>query len=129
MSPLNLSDTQWSNIVNFLKTCPDIYTGREKPLKRFIQAVFWIARSGSQWRLFPKSYGNSNSVYKRFARWCDKGIFQRLHQHFVNAPDMEWLIIDTPIVRAHPCAADKTVRHSDGVEVAFQLRFMWLLMG
>ena len=105
MSPLNLSDTQWSNIVNFLKTCPDIYTGREKTLKRFIQAVFWIARSGIQWRLLPKSYGNSNSVYKRFARWCDKGIFQRLHQHFVNAPDMEWLIIDTPIVRAHPCAA------------------------
>ena len=36
---------------------------------------------------------------------CDKGVFQRLHQHFVNDPDMEWLIIDTTIVRAHPCAA------------------------
>ena len=105
MSTLTLSDTQWSKIVNFLKICPDIYTGQEKHLKRFIQAVLWITRSGSQWRLLPKSYGNWNSVYKRFARWCDKGIFQRLHQHFVNDPDMEWLIIDTTIVRAHPCAA------------------------
>ena len=105
MSTLTLSDTQWSKIVNFLKTCPDIYTGQEIHLRRFIQAVLWITRSGSQWRLLPKSYGNWNSVYKRFARWCDKGVFQRLHQHFVNDPDMEWLIIDTTIVRAHPCAA------------------------
>ena len=105
MSTVTLSDTQWSKIVNFLKTCPDIYTGKEIHLKRFIQAVLWITRSGSQWRLLPKSYGNWNSVYKRFARWCDKGIFQRLHPYFVNDPDMEWLIIDTTIVRAHPCAA------------------------
>ena len=27
-----------------------------------------------------------------------------MHQHFVKDPDMEWLIIDTPIIRAHPCA-------------------------
>ena len=104
MSPLTLPDTQWLKIVNFLKTCPDIYSGKEAHLRRFIQAVLWITRSGSQWRLLPKQYGNWNSVYKRYARWCDKGIFQRLHQHFVNAPGMEWLIIDTTIIRAHPCA-------------------------
>ena len=105
MSSLTLPDTQWSKIVNFLKTCPDIYTGKETNLRRFVQAVLWITRSGSQWRLLPKQYGNWNSVYKRYARWCDKGIFQRLHQHFVDDPDMEWLIIDTTIIRAHPCAA------------------------
>ena len=105
MSTLTLSDTQWSKIVEFLKTCPDIYTGDQSHLKCFIQAVLWITRSGSQWRLLPKQYGNWNSAYKRFARWCDKGIFQRLHQHFATDPDMEWLIIDTTIIRAHPCAA------------------------
>ena len=105
MFPLTLPDTQWSKIVSFLKTCPDIYTGKEAHLRRFIQAVLWLTRSGSQWRLLPKQYGNWDSVYKRYARWCDKGIFQRLHQHFVNDPDMEWLIIDTTIIRAHPCAA------------------------
>ena len=105
MSTVSLPATQWSKIVSFLKTCPDIYTGKEINLKRFVQAVLWITRSGSQWRLLPKPYGNWNSVYKRFARWCDKGVFQRLHHHFVNDPDMEWLIIDTTIIRAHPCAA------------------------
>ena len=104
MSTFTLSDSQWSKIVGFLKTCPDIYTGQQTHLKRFIHAVLWITRSGSQWRLLPNQYGNWNSVYKRFARWCDKDIFQRMHQHFVKDPDMEWLIIDTPIIRAHPCA-------------------------
>ena len=47
MSTLTLSDTQWSKIVSFLQTCPDIYTGQETHLKRFIQAVGWITRSGS----------------------------------------------------------------------------------
>ena len=105
MSTLTLSDTQWSKIVAFLNTCPDIYTGDPTHLKCFINAVLWITRSGSQWRLLPKQYGKWNSIYKRFARWCDKGIFQRLHQHFSQDPDMEWLIIDTTIIRAHPCAA------------------------
>ena len=104
MSTLTLSDTQWSKIVAFLKTCPDIYIGDQTHLKCLIQAVLWITRSGSQWRLLPKQYGNWNSVYKRFARWCDKGIFQRLHQYFAQDPDMEWLIIDTTIIGAHPCA-------------------------
>jgi transposase len=88
MSTLTLSDNQWSKIAAFLQTCSDVYTGQQANLKRFVQAVLWITRSGSQWRLLPKEYGSWNSVYKQFACWCDKGIFQRLHQHFVNDLDM-----------------------------------------
>ena len=63
-----------------------------------------LLKASLVWRLLPKPYGNWNSVYKRFARWCDKDVFQRMHQHFAKDPDMEWLIIDTTIIRAHPCA-------------------------
>ena len=30
---------------------------------------------------------------------------ERMHQHFIDEPDMEYLIIGSTIVRAHPCAA------------------------
>jgi transposase len=105
MSTVTLPNDHWSKIVEFLHSCPDVYVGQEAKCRRFIEGVLWIARSGAQWRLLPEKYGNWNSVYKRFARWCDKGIWDRMHQHFADDPDMEYLILDSTVVRAHPCAA------------------------
>ena len=100
-----LQEKQWSKIVAFLRDCPGVYVGDEAQGRRFLEGVMWITRTGAQWRFLPKEYGRWNSVYKRFARWCDKGIWERMHAHFVDEPDMEHLILDSTVVRAHPCAA------------------------
>jgi transposase len=105
MSTIKIPDEQWSKILSFLRPCPQVYVGSETKCRRFVEGVLWMARSGAQWRLLPDTYGNWNSVYKRFARWCDRGIWEQMHQHFVDDPDMEHLLIDSTVIRAHPCAA------------------------
>lgn len=100
-----LSDSQWVKIYAFLRTHPRAYTGNETSCRLFVEGVHWIMRSGAQWRFLPPAHGCWNSVYKRFARWSDHGIWQAMHAHFADDPDMENVILDSSVVRAHPCAA------------------------
>lgn len=105
MLTMTLTDEQWQKILPFLRSCPRVYVGHERQCRRFLSALLWMARSGAQWRLLPKEYGDWNSIYKRFARWSKQGVFEQLHQCCADEPDLEHLLIDSTIIRAHPCAA------------------------
>jgi transposase len=105
MNTIHIPNEQWSKIYTFVKSHPGANAGQEAKCRIFVEAILWIARSGAQWRLLPPEYGKWNSVYKRYARWCDNQVWIDMHQHFADDPDMENLLIDSTIVRAHPSAA------------------------
>src|SRR3712207_6574051 len=85
MTTVQLTDEQGAKLRDFLRSAPHAYLGTDDgACRRFVEAVLWSDRSGAQWRLLPTEYGNWNSVYNRFARWCDQGVCERMLAHFAN---------------------------------------------
>lgn len=71
----------------------------------FINAVFWVMRTGAPWRDLPPDLGHWSRVHRRFIRWRDKGIWEKLLEILVQEPDYEWLMIDASHCKVHPHAA------------------------
>jgi transposase len=99
-----ISDEQWERI-------KDVLPGREGSPGRpadgnrlFVDAVLWIGKTGAPWRDLPERFGKWNSVWKRFDRWAGAGVWRRVFDALQD-PDLEWLILDSTIIRAHPHAA------------------------
>ena len=63
------------------RTCPGKegdagVTGKDNRL--FLEAVLWRVRTGLPWRDLPAYFGNWNSVFRRFRRWAEGGVFERI---------------------------------------------------
>ena len=70
--------------------------------RQFINAVIWILRTGAPWRDLPPYYGDWKNTHRRFCRWRDKGVWEKLFNMFVQDPDFEWLMIDASYIKVHP---------------------------
>lgn len=106
-----LTDTQWTRIQSFLKTCSGMYRGSEAQCRLFIEALCWMARTGAPWRQLPPTYGKWNTVYHRYASWCDRGIWPRLMEHMQNDPELSALL-HSPVEHASAQRARPPKRRS-----------------
>lgn len=100
-----IRDDQWERIKDLLPgkvTDPGV-TAKNNRL--FLEAVLWIARTGSPWRDLPAALGNWHATFTRFSRWGKKGVWQRLIEAVSDDVDLEALFIDSTVVRAHQHAA------------------------
>ena len=79
--------------------------GNARDNRKFLNAVFWILRTGAPWRDLPPDYGDWKNVHRRFCRWRDKGAWEKLLSMLINEPDYEWLMIDASHIKVHPHAA------------------------
>ncbi len=72
----DLTGEQWARLEPLLPTRrPD---GRGRPScdhRRIINGILWRLRSGAPWRDLPECYGNWQTVYSRFRRWREAGIW------------------------------------------------------
>lgn len=96
-----ITDHQWAKAEPHclgLKAHPG-RTGQDTRL--FLEAVFWIARTGAPWRDLPEGFGNWNTVYRRFRDWARAGVFDRIFNALSDEPDMEMAMVDATIVKVH----------------------------
>ena len=102
---LVLSDRQWKRIEKLCVGKPEDPGGTGADNRMFVEAVLWIARTGSPWRDLPAVFGKWNSVFVRFNRWSEGGVWHGIFAALADDPDFEYLILDSTIVRAHQHAA------------------------
>jgi transposase len=99
-----ISDELWSKIRDLLPGRPGGHGGVARDNRSFINAVWYVAKTGIPWRDLPERFGKWDTVYHRFNEWCKKGVWRRLFDA-VKDPDLEWLMLDSTVVRAHQHAA------------------------
>lgn len=102
-----LRDDQWNRIKDFLPGKPTDCGVTAGDNRLFVEAVLWIARTGSPWRDLPDGFGHWHRVYVRYSRWSEKGIWAKIMEMVSDDPDLEYLMVDGSIVRVHQHGAAK----------------------
>lgn len=101
----DITDRVWKILEKLLPGRRGQHGGIAKDNRKFINAVFWILRTGAPWRDLPPDYGDWKNTHRRFCRWRDKRIWEKILEQLINEPDFEWLMIDASHIKVHPAAS------------------------
>ncbi len=104
-----LTDAEWARLAPLL---PPPKAGKPRQDDRpVINAILWKLATGVPWRDLPERYGPWQSVYTRFRRWTQAGVWDRSfaavqrQADAAGAIDWELHFVDGTVVRAHQHAA------------------------
>jgi transposase len=106
-----LTDQQWERLKPLL---PAEKPGTGRPNadhRRIIDGILWRERTGAPWRDLPERYGPWSTVYSRFWRWREAGVWDRVfaavQQEEDAAGEVDWGVqfVDGSVIRAHQHAA------------------------
>ena len=100
----------WLTEAQFARLEPHLPTDtRGKPRvddRRVISGIVHVLKSGCRWIDAPAAYGPRKTLYNRFVRWVDKGIWENIFRALVSADGTPaQVLIDSSAVKAHRCAA------------------------
>ena len=101
MDRLVLTNHQWEKMERHClgKPADPGRTGSDN--RMFLEAVLWIARTGSPWRDLPTQFGKWNTVFKRYSDWIKAGVFTQIFNAVSDEPDLEYAMVDATIVKVH----------------------------
>ncbi len=120
----DISDKAWELVAPHLPGQREQWGGIAEDNRKFVNAVFWILRSGLPWRNLPPEYGKWGSVYQRFNRWRVKGIWEKLLELLIDEPEFEWLMVDKRCVGSPGSAEERKGAGRDGGKDS-GLKYIW----
>ena len=77
--PTDLTDAQWKIIAPLLPKPKCKRRPREIPLRRILDAILYLVRTGCAWRLLPHDFPKWQTVYTYFRRWRKTGVWTKIH--------------------------------------------------
>jgi transposase len=101
----DISEAVWKVLEPHLPGRAGTWGGNAQDNRRFINAVFWILRTGAPWRDLPPDYGDWKNIHGRFSRWRDREVWKKLLDLLACDPDYERLMIDASHIKVHPHAS------------------------
>jgi len=99
-----LNDEQWARIAPHLPT--DVRGVERKDDRRVISGIVHVLKSGCRWQDCPPEYGPHTTIYNRFTRWAQRGIWENLFRQFAgNGRSADTQMIDSTHIKAHRSAS------------------------
>ena len=109
MGKYEVSDYQWEQIKDEIpKKTSKCGRARREP-RELINAIIWVARTGSPWCELPKEYGAWHTAYNNFRKWTEEGTIRRIFEKIAPASEeITEIQLDGTYIRAH--------QHSAGIK-------------
>ena len=105
MRRYGLRDDQWERIQGWLPGRKGHVGVTARDNRLFVEAVLYRFRPGVPWRDLPERFGDGVKVHRRFSRWAKSGVLARVMEALGGDADLESLLIDSTVIRAHQHAA------------------------
>jgi transposase len=104
LSRHDINDDHWNRIQHLLPGQAGKHGGIGNDNRLFINAIRYLAKTGIAWADLPTCFGKSNSIWQRYNRWCQRGVWDKIAAE-LRDDDTEWLSVDSSCVRATVAAA------------------------
>ncbi len=119
-----MTEDDWTNVLTVFRACQSRRGDKGRDDRLFLEAMHFFAVENVSWRKLPRDFGKWNSVWKRFSRLSDSGVFEAFFEALAALSPSAHLVqmFDSTVVRAHVSAAGakggKKVRRSAARVVA-----------
>ena len=100
-----LRDAVWASLHVKLVAIPGIWKRDVERLRGFVEAVVYVLRTGVAWGDLPERFGQPNSLYRRFRRWAQQGIWDALFESGIPEDELETVMVDATITKAQRFAS------------------------